>query len=156
MDSCDSFHSPVECMWIYWGRLPIKIYNLSLMIFGYLSLDPETGSFEARGCTADRLAALIAEMKYVCLAIPVIPIWEASLKMQPSYKMKPDPVAFERNKALLQDGLECQVRASIDKETHEGTAVKCGFCGAYEKNGSPLLRCACKFTFYCCKVRRWL
>jgi hypothetical protein len=94
-------------------------------MFGYIWLDAETGIFKAEGMTADRLAALIAEMKNVCLAIPVIPIWEeASLEMQPSYKIKPDPLAFEKNKTLLQDGL--------DKETNEGVLVKCGFCGVSE------------------------
>eukprot|EP00978_Attheya_sp_CCMP212_P040845 scaffold227011_cov48-Attheya_sp.AAC.2 len=71
--------------------------------------------------------------------------------MQPAYKMKPDLVAFEKNKALLQNGLQCEVRASINKETNEGFALGCGFCGISEKDGSPLLRCACKSIFYCCK-----
>ena len=72
---------------------------------------------------ADQLTtALIMEMKYVCLAIPVV---EASLEIQPSYKMKPDSVTFEKNKALLQDGLECQVlrASSIDRETNKGQSA---------------------------------
>ena len=100
---------------------------------------------------ADRLAALIVEMKDICLAIPAIPIWEeaCSLEMQPSYTIKPDLVVFKKNQALLQDGLECQVRASIDKGKNEGLIVHCGFCGVSEKDRSSLLRCECKHKFYC-------
>jgi hypothetical protein len=51
-------------------------------------------------------------MKYFCLA--TVPVLEASaLEMQPSYTMKPDPVAFKKNKALLQDGLEYQVQYAL-------------------------------------------
>jgi hypothetical protein len=150
MDTCGSFHSTLESKWIYWGYLPIKMYKMGVMTFGDISLDPETGIFEAEAMTAGRLAALIAEMKCACFGIPVL---EASLEMQPSYKIKPDPVAFEKNKALLQDGLDFQVRALIDTETNEGFIVRCGFCGISEDDGSPLLRCACKSKFYCCKVR---
>jgi hypothetical protein len=153
MDACGNFHSSFEHKWIYWGLTPITTNQVGVMPFGDISLDPETGIFEANAMTADRLAALIADMKNICLAIPGIPILEASLEMQPSYKIKPDPVAFEKNKALLQDGLDFQVRALIDTETNEGFIVRCGFCGISEDDGSPLLRCACKSKFYCCKVR---
>jgi hypothetical protein len=85
-------------------------------------------------------------------------IFEASLEMQPSYQMKPDPALFEKNKAVLQDGLQCEIRASINKEVNEGMVVKCSFCGGIsEKDGSTLLRCACSAcnsSFYCCKVRQ--
>jgi hypothetical protein len=114
-------------------------------------LDPHTGVFEAKTMTVERLAALIPMMKLVCVDMRIL---EASLEMQPSHKMKPDPGAFEKNKALLQDGLQCEVRASINKEINEGFVVKCGFCGITEKDGSPLFKCACKSIFYCCKVRR--
>jgi hypothetical protein len=156
MDACGNFHSSFEHKWIYWGLTPITTNQVGVMPFGDISLDPETGIFEANAMTADRLAALIADMKNICLAIPGIPILEASLEMQPSYKIKPDPVAFKKNEALLQEGLECQVRTSIDKETNVGLMVKCGFCGLSEKDGLRYLRCACKSTFYCCKVRNQL
>jgi hypothetical protein len=156
MNYCGNFHSSFEHKWIYWGHLPIKTDKVGMMPFGDILLDPETGIFEANAMTADRLAALIAVMKNICLAIPGIPILEASLEMQPSYKIKPDPVAFEKNKTLLQEGLECQVRTSINKETNVGFMVKCGFCGLSEKDGLRYLRCACKSTFYCCKVRNRL
>eukprot|EP00978_Attheya_sp_CCMP212_P009775 scaffold23270_cov43-Attheya_sp.AAC.1 len=152
MDSCQLFHSVLEYKWIYLGYMPIKIHQMGAMTFGDITLDPVTGVFEAKAMTAEQLAALIPEMKYVC--VDHMPILEASLEMQPSYKMKPDPGAFEKNKALLQDGLQCEVRASINKQTNEGCGVFCGFCGISEKDGSPLLRCPCKSTFYCCKVRR--
>ena len=103
--------------------------------------------------TADRLAALIAEMKKVCSAIPGTPVLEASLDAQPLREIKPDPVALEKSEALLQEGLECQVRTSIDKETDVGLMVRCGFCGLAEKDGSRHLRCACKSALRCCEVR---
>eukprot|EP00978_Attheya_sp_CCMP212_P009773 scaffold23269_cov57-Attheya_sp.AAC.3 len=148
MDSCQLFHSSLEYKWIYWGYVPINIYQMGAMTFGDITLDPDTGVFEAETMTAERLTSLIPRMKYVCVDMPIL---EASLEMQPSYKMKPDPGAFEKNKALLQDGLQCEVHASINKQTNEGFVVQCGFCGISEKDGSPLLRCACKSTFYCCK-----
>mmetsp|Transcript_18739 Transcript_18739/g.33994 ORF Transcript_18739/g.33994 Transcript_18739/m.33994 type:complete len:247 (-) Transcript_18739:1695-2435(-) len=152
MDSCQRFHSPREYKWIYWGHMPLNMGQMGVMTFGDITLDPDTGVFEAKDETAERLTLLIAEMKDVCVDMPIL---EASLVMLPAYKMKPDPVAFEKNKALLQGGLQYEVRASINKEINEGYVLICGFCGiSDEKDGSPLLRCACKSIFYCCKVRR--
>jgi len=153
MDSCQRFHSPREYKWIYWGHMPLNMGQMGVMTFGDITLDPDTGVFEAKDETAERLTLLIAEMKDVCVDMPIL---EASLEMQPAYKMKPDPVAFKKNKALLRDGLQCEVpvHASINKEINEGFVLKCGFCGIFEESeedGSPLLMCACKYIFYCCK-----
>eukprot|EP00978_Attheya_sp_CCMP212_P001408 scaffold2972_cov48-Attheya_sp.AAC.2 len=159
MDSCQRFHSSREYKWMYWGHMPLNMGEMGVMTFGDITLDPDTGVFEARDQTAERLTLLIAEMKYVCVDMFIL---EASLEMQPAYKMKPDPVAFEKNKALLQDGLHwVAVHASINKEINEGFVLKCGFCGTFEEleeDGSPLLMCACKYIFYCCKKhqrRHW-
>ena len=72
--------------------------------------------------------------------------------MEPSYKTRVDPVAFEKNKALLQQGLAIEIRASINKEGNSGMGVYCRFCGVgEEETASRLLVCACKSAFYCCK-----
>jgi hypothetical protein len=110
-----------------------------VMTFGDISLDPETGIFEAQAPTADQLSALLIDEMNNIYSAP-IPVLEASLEMQPSYKTKPDPVAFENNKALLQDGLECQVRARFNRRGNERGIYSSMWlnCGIFEEDGSPL------------------
>jgi len=50
--------------------------------------------------------------------------------MEPSHKTRVDPVAFEKNKALLQQGLAIEICASINKEGNSGMGVYCRFCGS--------------------------
>jgi len=97
MHSGDLFHSIMPTKWIFWGYLPCKL-PFGCMRFGDIELFPQTGTFEAYSMTGGRLTCLISEMKHVCSGIPIL---EASLEMEPSYKTKTDPVAFEKNKALL-------------------------------------------------------
>ena len=56
-------------------------YQMGVMMFEDISLDPKTGIFEAQAMAADQLTALIIEMKYVCIVI--LPLLEASLEIQP-------------------------------------------------------------------------
>eukprot|EP00978_Attheya_sp_CCMP212_P040846 scaffold227011_cov48-Attheya_sp.AAC.3 len=61
MDSCQRlrFHTPLEYKWIYWGYMPINMHEMGAMTFGDITLDPDTGVFEAETMTAEQLAALI-------------------------------------------------------------------------------------------------
>lgn len=101
------------------------------MTFGDITLYPETGVLEAEAMTRGRIEGLIESLKQVCTDIPIL---EASRKMQPTYKNKPDQEAFEANSKLLQGGLDCQVQCTINKTANESMGIYCGYCGIEEED----------------------
>ena len=119
------------------------------MTFGDVMLFPDKGILEAEVLTSGRVESLIEVLKHICTGIPIL---EASLEMRPSYKNPPDQEAFEANRKLLKEGLDCKVTASINKAVNESFGIYCGFCSCTEEQaGKKLLRCACKSEYYCCK-----
>jgi MYND finger len=149
LDDMPQFHAISEYEWYYLG-LPasyLRIYGV--MVFGEVKLNPSSGLLEGKCRSPRRMTVLLHELKEVCDGLKVV---SASLESQPLHKVKPNMEMLAKNRALLQIGLRHEVvTADVNKREFEGYRVRCGYCGATERNnGADLMRCACKAAYYCC------
>mmetsp|Transcript_34472 Transcript_34472/g.79567 ORF Transcript_34472/g.79567 Transcript_34472/m.79567 type:complete len:122 (-) Transcript_34472:15-380(-) len=100
------------------------------------------------------MRSTIIEMKHVLQQILVI---DASLEARPTHKVKPDHEAFEKNRALLQEGLgRVRVSFTVDKEAYAIVRKRRTYCGMTD--ASKFCRCVYKTVYYCSKAHqraRW-
>lgn len=162
--------SGVEYKWIYLGWVPVAVnMHAGLLSFGEITLNTETGDFAATAMTAERCAAMITRMKFVCSygeqVGKGIPVEDISLIGTQMGKSKPDKAAMSRNVELLKEDFDINASIAIDKVSRRFR--RCEYCGKAEEGNSSgkaddngddfkLLQCACKKYYYCSKEHQKL